>query len=406
MRILYLTNGFPYPLTSGYLRHYFLIKELSQRHAITLLSIVGANFGAENIAALQPFTERVLTFASKSKSGSLKSKALGRLKSLTGAGQGDQAVRQMREAVERMTQQEPFDAVLFSGKRTYPAIAGIRGLPLVVDMCDATSVKIRGSVRYTRRARLPLLLLDYIQVRAAERMLIGNAAHLLFASVRDRDALVGRSSQATVVPNGVDTGFWQRKAPERGANTIAFTGAMDYPPNTDAALYLAETILPLVQRAIPDARALIVGRDPTPRLERAGQRPGVTVTGFVDDVRPYLEQATVFAAPLRFGAGIQNKVLEALAMELPVIASPLAADGLRTEDGQTPPAQLAGSAQEFADRIVRTLQERASNPTPDAAARRYVETHFVWRRSGEKLDQVLGSVAKPRVETTLREREA
>ena len=108
---------------------------------------------------MQPFTERVLTFASKSKSGSLKSKALGRLKSLAGAGQGDQAVRQMREAVERMTQQEPFDAVLFSGKRTYPAIAGMRELPLVVDMCDATSVKIRGSVRYTRPARLPLLKL-------------------------------------------------------------------------------------------------------------------------------------------------------------------------------------------------------------------------------------------------------
>ena len=233
-------------------------------------------------------------------------------------------------------------------------------------------------------------------------MLIGNAAHLLFASVRDRDALVGRSSRATVVPNGVDTGFWRRVAPERGANTIAFTGAMDYPPNTDAALYLAETILPLVQRTIPDARALIVGRDPPPRLERAGQLPGVTVTGFVDDVRPYLEQATVFAAPLRFGAGIQNKVLEALAMELPVVASPLAADGLRTEDGQTPPAQVAGSAQEFADLIVRALHERASDPAPDTAARRYVETHFVWRRSGEKLDQVLGSVAKPKAGAVLR----
>jgi polysaccharide biosynthesis protein PslH len=403
MRILYLTNGFPYPLTSGYLRHYFLIKELAQRHAITLLSIVGANFAAENIAALQPFTERVLTFASKSKSGSLKSKALSRLKSLASAGQGDEAVRRMREVVERMTREEPFDAVLFSGKRTYPAIAGMQGLPLVVDMCDATSVKIRGSIRYTRRVRLPLLLLDYLQVRAAERMLIGNAAHLLFASVRDRDALVGRSSRATVVPNGVDTTFWRRTSSELGANTIAFTGAMDYPPNTDAALYLVEAILPLVQRAIPDARALIVGRDPPPRLARAGQRPGVTVTGFVDDVRPYLEQATVLAAPLRFGAGIQNKVLEALAMELPVVTSPLAADGLRTENGLTPPAQVAHGVQEFADLIVRVLRERASNSAPESAARRYVETHFVWRRSGEKLDQVLGNVAKPRAGTVLRE---
>jgi len=395
MRILYLTNGFPYPLTSGYLRHYFLIRELSQHHAITLLSIVGANFANENIAALAPFTERVLTFTSKSKSGSLRRKVIGRVKSLAGGAKADEAVRQMRAAVERMTREEPFDIVLFSGKRTYPAIQDMDTLPLVVDMCDATSMKIRGSVRYTRPARLPLLLLDYAQVRSAERMLIRNAAHLLFASYRDREALVGPTgNHATVVPNGVDLDFWRRSSPERGANTIVFTGAMDYPPNTDAALYLIEEILPLLQCTIPDTRVLIVGRDPTPRLVRAGQRPGVTVTGFVDDVRPYLEQATVFAAPLRFGAGIQNKVLEAMAMEVPVVASPLAADGLRTEDGQQPPVAVARSAREFAELIGRRLRDRASNPAPDSAARCYVESHFLWRRSGEKLEQVIDSVMK------------
>jgi len=398
MRILYLTNGFPYPLMSGYLRHYFLIKELSERHEIALLSIVGANFAPEHAAALAPFTEQVLTFTSRSKAGSFKRKAIGRLNSLAGGAQSDEAVRQMRAAVERLTSTEPFDAVLFSGKRTYPAIAHIEGLPLVVDMCDATSVKIRGSLRYSRMARLPLLLLDYFQVRGAERMLIRNAAHLLFASVRDRDALVGRAGRATVVPNGVDTEFWRRASHERGRNTIVFTGAMDYPPNTDAALYLSEQILPLVRRAVPDAQALIVGRDPPPRLRQAGQRPGVTVTGLVEDVRPYLEQATVFVAPLRFGAGIQNKVLEALAMELPVVGSPLATDGLRTAEGHTPPAQVARSAQEFANLIVRCLRDRNDDPAPDAAARRYVETHFVWRRCGEKLDGVLKSVAGPRVE--------
>src|SRR5690348_8179976 len=123
MRVLYLTNGFPYPLTSGYLRHYYLIKELSQRHTITLLSIVGANFTAEHAAAMAPCTQQMLTFASASKSGSFKRKAIGRLKSLAGVAPGDRAVQQMRAAVERLTSEEPFDVVLFSGKRTFPAIA-------------------------------------------------------------------------------------------------------------------------------------------------------------------------------------------------------------------------------------------------------------------------------------------
>src|SRR5206468_215326 len=142
--------------------------------------------------------------------------------------------------------------------------------------------------------------------------------------------------------------------------------AMEYPPNTDAALYLIEEILPLVQRTVPAAQALIVGRDPPARLRSAGQRPGVTVTGFVDDVRPYLERATVFAAPLRFGAGIQNKVLEAMAMEVPVVASPLAADGLRTEDGAQPPLDVARTTEEFADRIARRLLEAQRDPAPDS----------------------------------------
>lgn len=389
MRILYLTNGFPFPLTSGYMRHYYLIKELSQQHEITLLSVVGANFAAEHAAAMEPFTEQVLTFLSSNKSGSLKQKAISRVRSLA---QADSAVQQMSAAIVKLTQASDYDAVLFSGKRTYPAIKYLTSMPLVVDMCDATSMKIRGSIRRTRLARLPLLLLDYVQVRSAERAMMRNAAHMLFATYRDRDMLIGRSDRATVVPNGVDTGYWQRSSRKRGANTIVFTGSMDYPPNIDAAMFLIEEILPLVQRQFPDVRLQIVGRDPPARLLRAGQRPGVTVTGFVDDVRPYMEQATVFAAPLRFGAGIQNKVLEALAMEVPVVATPLAADGLRTEDGDQPPLQVASDAQQLAALIGKRLAEHSSDPAPVAEARRFVERHFVWRSSGQKLDQVFNRV--------------
>ncbi len=394
MRIIYLTNGFPYPLTSGYLRHYFLIKELSQRHAVTLLSIVGAHFVDEHIAALAPFTERVLTFALERKSGSFNRNALRRLRSLIG---GDEAVRRMRMAVERLTREEHFDLMLFSGKRTFPAIEHLHTLPVVADLCDATSIRIRGSMRYAGLPRLPQLLVDYQQVRRVERVLARTAAHLLFASCRDREALLGPTqTRATVVPNGVDLEFWRRSSRERGAGTLVFTGAMDYPPNTDAALFLIEEILPLVRRSVPDARVLIVGRDPPPRLVSAGQQPGVSVTGFVEDVRPYLEQATVFVAPLRFGAGIQNKVLEAMAMEVPVIASPLAADGVRAEGGQQAPVQVAHDQQQFADLIIGQLAERATTAAPDTEARRYVERHFVWRRSGELLEHVITNVAPSR----------
>lgn len=391
MRILYVTNGFPYPLTSGYLRHYFLIKELSQQHQITLLSITAPRFEAEHAEALAPFTERVLTFASAGKRN-FRAQAVKRLRSLAGR---DRTVAEMCSAVEKLTARERFGVALLSGKQTFPVIERLAGLPLVIDMCDAASMNIRGRMRYASLGRRALLLLDYIKMRRVESGLIRRASHLLFASCRDREALLGRqSSHATVVPNGINTDFWKRSSRARGTDTVVFTGAMNYPPNVDAALYLIERVLPALKQAIPDAKLLIVGRDPTPRLTEAGRHPDVCVTGFVDDVRPYLERAAVFAAPLRFGAGIQNKVLEAMAMEVPVIASPLAADGLRTEAGACPPIQIARTLREMVEMLTRRLIETRHNPSPDAEARHFVERHFIWQSSGARLGEIISNVAK------------
>lgn len=396
MRLLYLTNGFPYPLTSGYLRHYFLIKELSRHHAVSLLAVTDTDVAPQDVAALRPFTECVMTFTSARRRGSLPQKAVRRLRTLT---QPSPAVQEMRNAVERLVKEKRFDAVI-SGKRTLPAIQSLPGLPLIADMCDATSMRIRRSMRYASPLRMPFLVLQYAQMLRAERELMNRANHTLFISCRDREALLGSASsgrknasyQTTIVPNGVDLDFWQRSSPTLGRNTIVFTGAMNYRPNVDAALYLINEILPLVQQAVPEAQLLIVGRDPTPPLIDAGQESGVTVTGFVEDVRPYLEQATVFAAPIRFGAGIQNKMLEAMAMAVPVVASPLAADGLRTEEGEQPPVQIADGQQPFAEQLIQTLIERGNNPAPDIAARCFVTTHFTWNHSGARLQKVIGAV--------------
>ena len=139
MRILYVTNGFPYPLTSGYLRHYFLIRELACRHGVTLLSIVGADFVPEHAQALASLTDRVLTFESANGSRSLGRKAKARLRRLLAGVRADSPARRLGEAAAALARDEDFDVVLFSGKRTYPALAFLHGLPLVVDMCDATS---------------------------------------------------------------------------------------------------------------------------------------------------------------------------------------------------------------------------------------------------------------------------
>lgn len=394
LRILYLVNGFPWPLTTGYLRHYFLIRELARRgHRVSLLAIVPTDFHSADRAALEPFTERIVTVASDRRGRSIRRRIAGRVRSLVG---GEATSRRLGREAVALLRDVPHDVVLFSGKRTYPALRAAAHLPVVADLCDATSSRVRGSLRYARSARIPILLVEYLEVRRIERALVERAAHLLFASMRDRDALLDARNlaRATVVPNGVDVDFWGR--PDRvglGRHEIVFTGAMDYPPNTDAALLLIREILPRVRAEIRDAHLSIVGRDPTAALVEAGRASGVTVTGLVPDIRPYLSAAAVFAAPLRFGAGIQNKLLEALAMGVPIVASPNAAAGLVTADGARPPLTVAVGPEAFAAGLVERLRAADADPTPSAVGRAYVERNFGWTRSGELLDRIVRDAA-------------
>ncbi len=392
LRILYLANGFPWPLTSGYLRHYFLIRELARRgHRISLLTIVPSGFEPADRAELEPFTERIVTVDSHRRTRSFRRRAQRRIES---ASIGETAARRLRDEVETIVATVPHDVALFSGRRTYPALGAVTGMPIVADVCDATSSRVRGNLRYASIARLPLLLAEYIEVSRVERALVRDSVRSLFASVRDRDALLPPEDRdrATILPNGVDLDVWRRPAgAPLGRGEIVFTGAMDYPPNTDAALYLIGEVLPRVRADLPTAHLSIVGRDPTDRLIAAGRASGVTVTGLVDDVRPYLVAASVFAAPLRFGAGIQNKVLEALAMGVPTVASANGSAGLITDEGIRPPLTVASPKDPaaFAAAIVDQLRAVESDPTPHVDGRTFVERHFTWTRSGELLEAAL-----------------
>ncbi len=392
MRVLYLTNGFPFPLTSGYLRHYHFIRELADEHEITLLSIARPSFREEHRAALAPFTRHIEVFVAGGRGQPPVRKALYAVRTI---GRADGSIGAMRAAIKRLHAAQPFDVALFSGKPTYAAIEGLALPPIVADFTDAASMRIRGQMEHASPLKLPGLWVKARQMRRLEQQIVARADHLIFASARDREVVMNASNKpSSVMPNGVDIDFWQRTTRALGRNAIVFTGAMNYQPNIDAALFLIDDIFPRVRNAHPDAELLIVGHSPTPALVTAGRRPGVTVTGFVDDVRPYLERAAVFAAPLRFGAGIQNKVLEAMAMEVPVVATPLAADGLNTEDGDRPPLKLAHTADEFARLIGAEIQARAQDLTPDTAARDYIATHFVWPAIGEKLHAMLCATAR------------
>jgi glycosyltransferase involved in cell wall biosynthesis len=396
LRILHIIPAFQHPAVRGPHRHYHFLRELSRRHEVTLVTLQRAEIPPAALEEVASYTKQLVVIDAGGEQGRARPAWL-----LPRLGQRLRQRLALRDALGRMKQvvaelvaEQAFDVVLFHGKPVYSAIADLPQLPLAVDFCDATSMRILASAEHAGLFRRSWLLHRYRQMLRTERTVVGRTPHLAFISARDREAILGPQATALVLPNGVDLSYWTRHARCPEPHTLIFTGVMDYAPNEDAALFLIEQLAPRVRRALPDLQVLIVGRSPTAQLRaRAANQPGVTVTGFVDDLRPYLERATAFVAPLRFGAGMQNKVLEALAMELPVVSTPLAADGLRI-DGQESPLVVAAEPDALAAQIIALLGDPRRAAQLAAAGRGFVERHFDWARSAEKLERLCYSAAR------------
>ena len=387
MRILHITPSFQHPTMRGPTRHYHFLRELSRRHQITLLSLARGPVTDAAMQEISTYTERVLTFGTHSSNGNGHSVPHRLLSPLAREIELHGAVGRMRTAFRNLVRQEHFDVVFFHGKHLFPVIASTR-LPVVADFCDATSMRKASRVQYLAAYRKPMAWLRYQQVCRLENRLRDKTPHLAFISERDRDAVLGGGVEAEIVPNGVDHHYWSRNASPASGNCIIFTGVMDYAPNADAAGVLIDDILPRLRATTPDAELLIVGRDPTPELQaRARRTPGVRVTGTVEDVRPWLERAAVFVAPLRYGSGMQNKVLEALAMQVPVVASPVAAEGLRI-GGVEPPLRVARDPGEFAAVTAQLLGDCDARKTLAEQGRRFVESTFSWETSALTLERM------------------
>ncbi len=391
MRILHITPALQHPTVRGPHRHYHFLRELSPRHAITGLTLIRSAVDAGALREVGAHADGMFAYDVAGGAGPPGLGWAGRLPAfgprLARHLRVRGGLRQMRDTYRRLAASGRFDVVLFHGKSVFPVVAGRRDLPIVVDFCDATSMRIRQRVEGAGLLRRWLYAARYAQVRRLERHLVAMTPHRAFISPRDRAAVLGEADASPIVPNGVDLAYWQRAAPPwRGRPRLALTGVMDYQPNADAAVVLIDRVLPRVRAVVPDAEVVIIGRDPAPDLvARARAVPGVTVTGFVDDMRPYLEQASVLVAPLRYASGTQNKLLEAMAMALPVVTTPIAAAGLQI-DATPPPVVVADDDDALASAVVRVLRDAAVRDALEAAGPCYVAERFDWSRSAARLE--------------------
>jgi sugar transferase (PEP-CTERM/EpsH1 system associated) len=299
--------------------------------------------------------------------------------------------RRLARRITGLLARGDFDAILVHSSSMGPYVARHRGCWKVMDFGDADSEKW---LEYARDAPFPVSLgfrLESVKVRRYERWLAGcfDAGSVISEAERAVLApIVGRELE--VIPNGVDLEYFHPAEP--GARPyrprrLVFTGNMSYRPNVDAAVHLVSDILPRIRTVLPGVELYVVGMDPSPAVRRLADGDRIVVTGRVDDVRPYLGEAAVAVAPLRVARGLQNKVLEAMAMRVPVVASPAAARGTSALPGRD--LAVAADADGFAGSVLELLQDRTARERCASAGRAYVEEHHNWDRLLQRLEDLV-----------------
>jgi glycosyltransferase involved in cell wall biosynthesis len=241
--------------------------------------------------------------------------------------------------------------------------------------------------------RWPMAAYSWLQanrIYAYERAMCRMANLVIAVSAEDAALLrpFRPAGDVHVLPSAIRVDDYTGEHPpiDLGAHALVFTGKMDYRPNVDAALWLVDEILPRIRQRVPDARVVLVGQQPHPRLERLRAVEGVSLTGRVESVVPYLRAAAVYVAPLRMGSGTRLKLLEALAAGSPIVATPTAASGLVPE--ALAAMHLADGAPAFAEAVAHLLAHPAERAARIEAGQRAVRAHYDWAATAPTLMEV------------------
>jgi sugar transferase (PEP-CTERM/EpsH1 system associated) len=390
--LLFLTHRIPYPPNKGdKIRSFHLLRHLASRFNVHLGCFFDDASDEPQIIRLREFCAEVfclpLTRTRKLARG------IGGLmsgRSISEACYRDARMEQWtRRALEQYDIRDIF--VFCSVMAPYVFEHATDARRVIIDMIDVDSEKWRAYSRSGSLLMRPLFSYEQRHVLALEKRAAAAGDWILFVSQAERDAFAAlapeSSARLLALENGVDSDRFdpaeRRPNPfSLNASAVVFTGAMDYRANIDAVVWFAREVFPDVRHLHPDAGFWIVGSNPSARVRRLSRHPGVRITGAVDDVRDYLAHAKCVIAPLRIARGVQNKVLEAMAMAKPVVLTPAALEGLHAEHGRD--VLVADNRRDFARCVSDILSGGCNQLGP--AARRYVERHHSWAEHLKTLD--------------------
>jgi sugar transferase (PEP-CTERM/EpsH1 system associated) len=388
LRILFVT---PYVPGSPRLRPNGFLRELSKKHRVTSVCFVYPPWEERYLQEVESYCEAVYPvipnrwFAYAS--------GLAALPSPLPASVGFCSSRKIKSIIRDLIATEKFDLLHTEFLRAAPYTADITGIPKVFDAVDSLALaydRARSNPHGSLINRA-FTTTEWLKMRSYEPRMLQHFDHVLVSSPVDGSHLESSPGpQVEVLPNGVDLDYFSYQGNGRNkaenSDRLVFLGKMSYYVNVDSMLYFSQHILPLIQAHRPDVRISIVGWQPTSAIQSLAANPAIKVTGGVPDVRPYLANATVCVCPMISGSGIQNKVLQAMAIGTPVVTTSLACQAMQVNHEEH--LLVADNPETFALQVVRLLADPELRRKLSQNARSYVERNHDWVEIGKQLENM------------------
>jgi sugar transferase (PEP-CTERM/EpsH1 system associated) len=389
MKILYVCHRFPFPpKRGGKIRPFNMIRHLTASgHEVTVCSLARTPAEAEEGQGIAPHVAgKVIGLVREPLQWA---RMIVRLPLITPSSMGYFYSPDLARRVRQLLATQHWDLIFVHCSSVAPYVQHVTDVPKILDFGDMDSQKW---LEYAHYKPFPLSLGYWYEGRkmlAAEKRL-ARRFNLCTATTRaewETLEAYGTGAVTDWFPNGVDAQFFSPDGTAYDADTISFIGRMDYYPNQECMSRFCAQTWPLLKACRPALKLLIVGADPSPEMQALGQLPGVTVTGSVPDVRPYIRGSALMVAPLAIARGTQNKILEAMAMGVPVVTSAIAAGGVDALAEEH--LLVADTPQQIADAILRVIESPAERARLAEAGRARMLSHHAWAGSMKRLDAII-----------------
>lgn len=389
MKILIVSNSLPFPPYDGNkLTLYNLLKTISAHHNIDLVSFLDHPDSAIHKGIVNQYCDNISTVLAKQEH-SILSKVFYHLLPYPYA-VAKKRSGEMDKLIKSKIRSKQYDIIHFNNFEMLPYGLGIQGIPKVAYVIDAVSLYFRRNfVTEKRLIKKFSCFIEFVKMRWYERNNYGKFERCVVVSETDKIALQQSCPDARigVIPNGIDTEYFMPTHAKEVSPSLLFSGNMDFPPNVHAVLWFANKVLPKVREVFPNIKFYIVGRNPSSEIEHLKYDENIIVTGFVKDIRPYFDQATIYVCPMVSGAGIKTKLLEAMAMEKPIVASSLSIQGI--PDAEDKNCLLtANTVSEFSDRIADLMNSNIYRQELGLQARKFVLNNYSWKMSADLLEKI------------------